>query len=115
MAKFTKQNASAMGRKGGFMKAQRERNEETARQVLERLLCNMDEHGTSARELIVIELLDMALKGDLQAIKYVFELSGEVPTQRIEVTGKDGKDFNERKRLSKEEILQFMRELDKEI
>lgn len=113
--RFTKENAKYFGSRGGKKSAQIRENKETAKEILTRLLEATDEDGESVKESIVLELINMALQGDLQAIKYVMELSGEVPTQRVEVTGKDGAPLVEHKRLSYAEIKQLMKELEEEI
>lgn len=50
---------------------------------------------------------------DLNAIKYIVELIGESPSQKIEVTGKDGKDLLQ-KDLSKDEAKALIEEMSAE-
>lgn len=52
-------------------------------------------------------------EADLNAIKYIVELIGESPSQKIEVTGKDGKDLINHE-VSKAEAKKLIAEMSEE-
>jgi hypothetical protein len=51
---------------------------------------------------------------DLAAIKYLFDLTGESPAQRMEITGAAGKDLIPQRPLTKEELKELHRKLEEE-
>ena len=51
---------------------------------------------------------------DLAAIKYLFELTGESPAQKMEITGAEGKDLIPQKVLSRSEMKKLLKELENE-
>lgn len=67
------------------------------------------------KDVMIQKVIAKAIKeGDLNAVKYIVELIGESPSQKIEVTGKDGKDLvnqeisrNEAKKLIAEMGIEF--------
>lgn len=114
MAKFTKETAKHFGSKGGHRKAEVQKLKRTAKEIVNQLLDSTSSGILTYKDELIEELLKLGLKGDLNAIKYIFELAGEAPSQAIEVTGKDGTPLNEPKKLSKTEIKMLIKELQDE-
>lgn len=114
MAKFTKENAKQFGCRGGKKSAEVKKIKRTAKDIINELLDSNSSGLLTYKDELLEELLKLGLKGDLNAIKYIFELAGEAPSQAIEVTGKDGAPLNEPKKLSKAEIKLFIKELQEE-
>lgn len=66
------------------------------------------------KDAIIQKLVAKAIQeNDLATVKYLFELIGDNPAQRMEITGKDGKDLNSPS-LTKNEAKEFVRELGEE-
>lgn len=69
---------------------------------------------TSLKDAMMQTLVINAVRNnDLASIKYIAELIGEAPAQKVEVTGKDGRDLYSRD-LSREEARKFIEEMGKE-
>jgi hypothetical protein len=103
------------GRKGGVASGKARREKKTAREyaiaVLEGYVKDKD---ITLKDAMMQKLIQRAITDtDLNAIKYILELIGESPAQRIEVTGKDGKDIIQ-KDLSREEAKELVKEMGKE-
>lgn len=103
------------GRKGGVASGKARREKKTAREyaiaVLEGYVKDKD---ITLKDAMMQKLIQRAITDtDLNAIKYILELIGESPTQRIEVTGKDGKDIIQ-KDLSREEAKELVKEMGRE-
>ena len=111
----TKSEQREIARKGGLASGKARREKKTAREyaiaVLEGYVKDKD---ITIKDAMMQKLIQRAIsETDLNAIKYILELIGESPAQRIEVTGKDGKDIIQ-KDLSREEAKEFVKELGKE-
>ena len=109
------EEARERGRKGGIASGKARREKKTAREyaiaVLEGYVKDKD---ITLKDAMMQKLIQRAITDtDLNAIKYILELIGESPAQRIEVTGKDGKDIIQ-KDLSREEAKEFVKELGRE-
>lgn len=66
------------------------------------------------KDAIIQKLVAKAIQeNDLATVKYLFELIGDNPAQRMEITGKDGKDLNSPS-LTKNEAKEFVKELGEE-
>ena len=113
----SREEAKKNGRKGGIASGESKRAKKTLRESLTAALdakTSINGEETSIKDAMMRSLVVNAVKNnDLAAIKYIAELIGEAPTQRIEVTGKDGKDIIQ-KDLSREEAKEFVKELGKE-
>lgn len=67
------------------------------------------------KDAIIQKLVAKAIQeNDLQTVKYLFELIGENPAQKMEITGAEGKDLIPNKPLSKSEMKKLMQELENE-
>ena len=110
-----REEAAKNGRKGGIASGKARREKKTAREyaiaVLEGYVKDKD---ITLKDAMMQKLIQRAITDtDLNAIKYILELIGESPAQRIEVTGKDGKDIIQ-KDLSREEARELVKEMGKE-
>lgn len=109
------EEAREKGRKGGIASGKARREKKTAREyaiaVLEGYVKDKD---ITIKDAMMQKLIQRAITDtDLNAIKYILELIGESPAQRIEVTGKDGKDLNQ-PNISKSEARELIKEMGKE-
>ena len=109
------EEARERGRKGGIASGKARREKKTAREyaiaVLEGYVKDKD---ITLKDAMMQKLIQRAITDtDLNAIKYILELIGEGPAQRIEVTGKDGKDIIQ-KDLSRDEARELVKEMGKE-
>lgn len=107
--------ARTKGHKGGIASGKARREKKTAREyaiaVLEGYVKDKD---ITLKDAMMQKLIQRAIsETDLNAIKYILELIGESPAQRIEVTGKDGKDIIQ-KDLSREEAKELVKEMGRE-
>lgn len=111
------EEARERGRKGGIASGKARREIKTLREYLQKALAGEIEikgEKTSLKDAMMQSLVVNAVKNnDLASIKYIAELIGEAPTQRIEVTGKDGKDIMQ-KDLSRDEAMELVKEMGKE-
>lgn len=114
----TKSEQREIAKKGGKASGEARRERKEMRELVMAALdgnVKVDGRQVSAKEAMVQRLLVDALNGDLHAIKYIVELIGESPAQKIEVTGKDGKDLYKYEReMSREEARKFIEEMGKE-
>ena len=119
-AKLTREQrierAKKAGEKSGLVRGQRK----TAREFAEAAL-NAEVTDKSTGKKIVVK--DAIIQGvvakaiqekDLAAIKYLFELTGENPAQRMEITGAEGKDLMPQRPLTREELKELHRKLEEE-
>ena len=107
--------ARERGRKGGVASGKARREKKTAREyAIAALEGYVKDKDITIKDAMIQRLIQRAVsETDLNAIKYVLELVGESPAQRIEVTGKDGKDIMQ-KDLSREEAKELVKEMGKE-
>lgn len=111
----TPKEREELARKAGIASGKARREKKTAREyaiaVLEGYVKDKD---ITLKDAMMQKLIQRAITDtDLNAIKYILELIGESPAQRIEVTGKDGKDIIQ-KDLSREEAKELVKEMGKE-
>lgn len=111
----TPKEREELARKAGQASGKARREKKTAREyaiaVLEGYVKDKD---ITLKDAMMQKLIQRAITDiDLNAIKYILELIGESPAQRIEVTGKDGKDIIQ-KDLSREEAREVIKEMGKE-
>ena len=112
--------ARERGKKGGIASGKARLEKKTAREFAEAAL-NAEVKDKATGKMVVVK--DAIIQGviakaiqekDLAAIKYLFELTGESPAQRMEITGAEGKDLIPQKPLTKEELRELHRKLENE-
>ena len=110
------ERARKAGEKSGLVRGQRK----TAREFAEAAL-NAEVKDKATGKMVVVK--DAIIQGvvakaiqekDLAAIKYLFDLTGESPAQRMEITGAEGKDLIPQRPLTKEELKKLHRKLEEE-
>lgn len=111
-----KESASKAGKASGEARAQRK----TAREFAEAALnAEVTDKSTGkkvvVKDAIIQKLVAKAIQeNDLQTIKYLFDLIGENPAQKMEITGADGADLIPQRPLTKEELKELHRTLENE-
>lgn len=110
-----KESARKAGKASGEARAQRKSAREFAEAALN---AEVTDKSTGkkivVKDAIIQKLVAKAIQeNDLSTVKYLFELIGENPAQRMEITGKDGKDLNT-PNLTKNEAKELVRELGEE-
>lgn len=95
----THEQAVAMGRRGADVTNDKNRKHKTAHELAKEMMnspafdsngnpiCDpVDGHQMTWLEVFISKIRSMALskRGDMQAIKYIIELSGEAPAQNVE-------------------------------
>lgn len=110
--------AREKGKKGGIASGKARREKKTAREyaiaALEATTKGKDGKTITIKDVMIQKVIAKAIsETDLNAIKYIVELIGESPSQKIEVTGKDGKDLLQ-KDLSKDEAKALIEEMSAE-
>lgn len=114
------ERARELGRLSGEKRRERKEMRETAQIVLKRLLDNKIENKTtgekvSTREALLLKAMAKGLQdGDLNAIKYVFDMAGEAAPQKMEVTGAEGTPLISSQPLTKSEMKKLFKELEEE-
>lgn len=83
-----------VARKGGIASGKARREKQTAQQVaraiLDEILHAKDGSEVTIRYAMLRKAAEKAYKGDLKAIDTLIKISGEMPAERKEITGKDG-------------------------
>ena len=107
-----------IARKGGEASVVARRKKKEAREyliaVLEGKVKTKDGSMTTVKDVMMQKLVGKALgETDLNTIKYILDLIGEGATQKVELTGKDGKDLMPQ-RLSHDEAKKIISELENE-
>lgn len=110
--------AREKGKKGGIASGKARLAKKTAREyaiaALEGVTKDKEGKSITIKDVMIQKLIAKAVsEADLNAIKYIVELIGESPSQKIEVTGKDGKDLLQ-KDLSKDEAKALIAEMSAE-
>ena len=110
--------ARERGKKGGIASGKARLAKKTAREyaiaALEGVVKGKDGTKTTVKDVMIQKLIAKAVsESDLNAIIYIVELIGEAASQKIEVTGKDGKDLLQ-KDLSKDEAKALIAEMSAE-
>lgn len=95
----THEQAVAMGRRGADVTNDKNRKHKTARELAKEMMnspavdnnrkpiCDPEDgHQMTWREVFMSKMRSMALskRGDMQAMKYIFELSEEAPAQKVD-------------------------------
>ena len=118
--KFTAENARKMQARGAEVRREKSAERKSAKEFAQMAL-NAEVTDKSTGKKVIFK--DAIIQGvvakaiqekDLAAIKYLFELTGESPAQRMEITGAEGKDLIPSKPLSKKEIRDLLEELENE-
>ena len=109
-----KELARKAGKASGKARLAKKTAREYAIAALEGVVKGKDGNTTTVKDVMIQKLIAKAVsESDLNAIKYIVELIGESPSQKIEVTGKDGKDLLQ-KDLSKDEAKALIAEMSAE-
>lgn len=110
------ERARKAGEKSGFVRGQRK----TAREFAEAALNAEVTDKSTGKKVIVKDAIIQGIvakaiqEKDLAAIKYLFDLTGENPAQRMEITGAEGKDLIPQRPLTKKELKELHRQLEEE-
>lgn len=114
----TPKERKELARKAGIASGKARLAKKTAREYaiacLEGTTTGKDGKKLTIKDVMIQKLIAKAVsESDLNAIKYIVELIGESPAQKIEVTGKDGKDLMQRE-ITKEEAKALYEEMSAE-
>lgn len=118
--KFTAENARKMQARGAEVRREKSAERKSAKEFAQMALnAEVTDKSTGkkviVKDAIIQKLVAKAIQeNDLQTVKYLFELIGESPSQKMEITGADGKDLIPSKPLSKKEIKDLLEELENE-
>lgn len=116
--KRTESERREIAKKGGKASGEARRERKAMRELMQSTLDTNIKAGDEmipAREAMLLKLMQSALEGDLASVKYIIELIGEAPSQKVEVTGKDGKDLYKYEReMSRDEARKFIEEMGRE-
>lgn len=109
-----KEIARRGGKASGKVRRQKKEAREYLIAVLEGKVKTKDGSMTTVKDVMMQKLVGKALgETDLNTIKYILDLIGEGATQKVELTGKDGKDLMPQ-RLSHDEAKKIISELENE-
>lgn len=116
--KRTKSEQREIAKKGGIASGKARLAKKTAREyaiaALEATTKDNEGKLITLKDVMIQKVIAKAIKdSDLNAVKYIVELIGESPSQKIEVTGKDGKDLINHE-VSKEEAKKLIAEMGAE-
>lgn len=118
--KFTAENARKMQARGAEVRREKSAERKSAKEFAQMALnAEVTDKSTGkkviVKDAIIQKLVAKAIQeNDLQTVKYLFELTGESPSQKMEITGAEGKDLIPSKPLSKKEIKELLEELENE-
>ena len=117
---FTAENARKMQERSAAARKERSAERKSAKEFAQMAL-NAEVKDKATGKRVVVK--DAIIQGvvakaiqekDLAAIKYLFDLTGESPAQRMEITGAEGKDLIPQRPLTKEELKELHRKLEEE-
>ena len=117
---FTAENARKMQKRSAEVRKERSAERKSAKEFAQMALnAEVTDKSTGkkviVKDAIIQKLVAKAIQeNDLQTVKYLFELTGESPSQKMEITGAEGKDLIPSKPLSKREIKELLEELENE-
>lgn len=118
--RFTAENARKMQARGAEVRREKSAERKSAKEFAQMAL-NAEVKDKATGKMVVVK--DAIIQGvvakaiqekDLAAIKYLFDLTGESPAQRMEITGAEGKDLIPQRPLTKEELKELHRQLEEE-
>lgn len=117
---FTAENARKMQKRSAEVRKERSAERKSAKEFAQMALnAEVTDKSTGrnviVKDAIIQKLITRAIQDtDLNTVKYLFELIGENPAQKMEITGAEGKDLIPNKPLSKSEMRKLMQELENE-
>ena len=117
---FTAENARKMQKRSAEVRKEKSAERKSAKEFAQMALnAEVTDKSTGrkviVKDAIIQKLITRAIQDtDLNTVKYLFELIGENPAQKMEITGAEGKDLIPSKPLSKSEIRKLMQELENE-
>jgi len=117
--RLSTEEAQRLAKRSAEVRREKSARIKTAREFAEAALNAEVKDKTTGKSVIVKDAIIQKLvakaiqENDLPTVKYLFELIGDNPAQRMEITGKDGKDLNSPS-LTKNEAKEFVRELGEE-
>lgn len=79
----TKEEARELGRKGGIASGEARREKKTMREMLEYLLAKKVEGDKTCLEVIMTSATQKAMSGDIKAMEFVRDTSGQKPDTQI--------------------------------
>ena len=118
--RFTAENARKMQARGAEVRREKSAERKSAKEFAQMAL-NAEVKDKATGKMVVVK--DAIIQGvvakaiqekDLAAIKYLFDLTGENPAQRMEITGAEGKDLIPQRPLTKKELKELHRQLEEE-
>lgn len=115
---LTEEERKEIARRGGQKSGETRRKQRDFRAFLERAMSvqvtNKAGVKTTRKEASMMNLAQRCANGELKAIELAMNILGENPTQKLEVTGKDGHDLIPARRLSKEEAAEMLQNFEKD-
>ena len=118
--RFTAENARKMQARGAEVRREKSAERKSAKEFAQMALNAEVTDKATGKKVIVKDAIIQGVvakaiqEKDLAAIKYLFELTGENPAQRMEITGAEGKDLIPQRPLTKEELKELHRQLEEE-
>lgn len=119
-SKMTREQRIERAKKAGIASGEKRAQRKTAREFAESALnAEVTDKATGkkviVKDAIIQKLVAKAIQeNDLQTVKYLFELVGENPAQKMEITGAEGKDLIPQRPLTKEELKELHNALENE-
>lgn len=83
-------NGSIGGKKSGEKKREMKKFKEYLNIALQRVVKDRDGNEHTYKEVGAIKLAEKYVQGDLKAQELVLKLTGEMPSEKTEITGADG-------------------------
>lgn len=118
--RFTAENARKMQARGAEVRREKSAERKSAKEFAQMAL-NAEVKDKATGKMVVVKnaiiqgvVAKAIQEKDLAAIKYLFDLTGESPAQRMEITGAEGKDLIPQRPLTKEELKELHRKLEEE-
>ena len=105
MSERSKDEARAIGQKGGIASGQARREKATMKKTLEMLLEEKDSNGKTYRESTTLGLIEGAVKGNAMNYKTIVELLGELQVENnnepiiVRVDTTDKSELNDKLRV----------------
>lgn len=89
LKKFTKENASEMGKRGAKASAETRARRKSMREQLDILLSS-----DNNQENVLVAMIRKALEGDVRAMEFIRDTVGEKPTDKMEADVKGEANIN---------------------
>ena len=88
----TPEEAREVRAKGAIVRGKKIRKRKAIAETIDAILREVTPAGTTKQEAMVAKCLEKAFKeGSIKALKMIVEILGEMPAQRHEVTGAEGR------------------------